>query len=175
MFAFLPSGPPTLGFVKAYNENGLKEAGIKFYATGDLTQESDLPALGDGALGLQTTFHYAVSHDSPENKAFVEAAKKAIGNPAELSFPAVGAFDGMHVIYKMIEATGGEQDAAEGGRCRQGPVLGQPARPGLDRPREPSHHAEHLSARSRQGRGRHLLQQGDQDLREAGRSRAGGG
>lgn len=111
VFAFLPSGPTTLGFVKAFNENGLKDGGIKFFAPGDLTQESDLPALGDAALGLQTTFHYAVSHDSPENKAFVEAAAKAIGNPAELSFPAVGAYDGLHVIYKMIEATGGEQDA----------------------------------------------------------------
>lgn len=111
VFAFLPSGPTTLGFVKAYNENGLKAAGIKFFAPGDLTQESDLPALGDAALGIQTTFHYAVSHDSPENKAFVEAASKAIGNTAELSFPSVGAFDGMNVIYKMIEATGGEQDA----------------------------------------------------------------
>jgi len=113
VFAFLPSGPTTLGFVKAYNENGLKAAGIKFFAPGDLTQESDLPALGDAALGIQTTFHYAVSHDSPENKAFVEAAAKAIGSKAELSFPAVGAFDGMNVIYKMIEATGGKQDAAK--------------------------------------------------------------
>jgi branched-chain amino acid transport system substrate-binding protein len=111
VFAFLPSGPTTLGFVKAYNENGLKASGIKFFAPGDLTQESDLPALGDAALGIQTTFHYAVSHDSPENKAFVDAASKAIGNQAELSFPSVGAFDGMNVIYKMIEATGGEQDA----------------------------------------------------------------
>ncbi|ASW09020.1 MULTISPECIES: ABC transporter substrate-binding protein [unclassified Rhizobium] len=111
VFAFLPSGPTTLGFVKAYNENGLKSAGIKLFAPGDLTQESDLPALGDAALGMQTTFHYAISHDSPENKAFVAAADKAIGNPAELTFPAVGAFDGMHVIYKMIEATGGKQDA----------------------------------------------------------------
>ncbi|WP_320203944.1 ABC transporter substrate-binding protein [Agrobacterium rosae] len=111
VFAFLPSGPTTLGFVKAYNDNGLKAAGVKFFGPGDLTQESDLPALGDAALGIQTTFHYAVSHDSPENKAFVEAATKAIGNKAELSFPAVGAFDGMHVIYKMIEATGGKQDA----------------------------------------------------------------
>ncbi|MEY9832967.1 branched-chain amino acid transport system substrate-binding protein [Sinorhizobium fredii] len=111
LFAFLPSGPTTLGFVKAFNENGLKDAGIKFFAPGDLTQESDLPALGEAALGIQTTFHYAVSHDSPENKAFVEAAGKAIGNPAELSFPSVGAYDGMHVIYKMIAATGGEQDA----------------------------------------------------------------
>ncbi|KQY79026.1 amino acid-binding protein [Ensifer sp. Root142] len=111
VFAFLPSGPTTLGFVKAYNENGLKSGGIKFFAPGDLTQESDLPALGEAALGIQTTFHYAVSHDSPENKTFVEAAAKAIGNPAELSFPSVGAYDGMHVIYKMIEATGGEQEA----------------------------------------------------------------
>lgn len=113
VFAFLPSGPTTLGFVKSFNENGLKDAGVKFFAPGDLTQESDLPALGEAALGLKTTFHYAVSHDSPENKTFVEAASKAIGNPAELSFPAVGAYDGMHVIYKMIEATGGEQDAAK--------------------------------------------------------------
>ena len=113
VFAFLPSGPTTLGFVKAFNQNGLKDAGIKLFAPGDLTQESDLPALGDAALGMQTTFHYSVSHDSPENKAFVEAAQKAIGNPAELSFPAVGAFDGMYVISKMIEATGGEQDAAK--------------------------------------------------------------
>lgn len=111
VFAFLPSGPTTLGFVKAYNENGLKKAGVQLFAPGDLTQESDLPALGDAALGILTTFHYAVSHDSPENKAFVEAAGKAIGNPAELTFPAVGAYDGMHAIYKMIEATGGKQDA----------------------------------------------------------------
>jgi branched-chain amino acid transport system substrate-binding protein len=113
LFAFLPSGPPTLGFVRAYNENGLKDAKITLLATGDLTQEADLPALGDSAVGLLTTYHYAVSHDSPENKAFVEAARKAIGNPAELSFPSVGAYDGMHVIYKMVEATGGNQDAAK--------------------------------------------------------------
>jgi branched-chain amino acid transport system substrate-binding protein len=111
VFAFLPSGPTTLGFVKAYNENGLKGANIQLFAPGDLTQEADLPALGDAALGMLTTFHYAVSHNSPENKAFVEAASKALGNPAELTFPAVGAYDGMHVIYKMIEATGGKQDA----------------------------------------------------------------
>jgi branched-chain amino acid transport system substrate-binding protein len=113
LFAFLPSGPPTLAFVKAYNDTGLKAAGIRFFATGDLTQEPDLPALGEQADGLMTTFHYAVSHDSPENKAFVAAAGMAIGNPAELSFPAVGAYDGMYVISKMIEATGGKQDAAK--------------------------------------------------------------
>ncbi|MGV3576865.1 MAG: ABC transporter substrate-binding protein [Devosia sp.] len=111
VFAFLPAGPATLGFMQAYVENGLKDAGVTLVAPGDLTQESDLPVLGPNALGVLTTFHYAVSHDSPENAAFVEAASKAIGNPSELSFPSVGAFDGMYVISKMIEATGGEQDA----------------------------------------------------------------
>ncbi|MBZ9655511.1 ABC transporter substrate-binding protein [Phyllobacterium lublinensis] len=111
VFAFLPSGPTTLGFVKAYNENGLKQAGIQFLAPGDLTQESDLPAIGDAGVGILTTFHYSIAHDSPENKAFVAAAQKAIGNPAELSFPSVSAYDGMFVITKMIEATGGKQDA----------------------------------------------------------------
>jgi branched-chain amino acid transport system substrate-binding protein len=112
VFAFLPAGPQTLGFMRSYSENGLKDAGVALLAPGDLTQEPDLPALGDNALGVLTTFHYAISHDSPENKAFVEAAGKAIGNPADLSFPAVGAYDGMYVISKMIEATNGEQDAA---------------------------------------------------------------
>jgi branched-chain amino acid transport system substrate-binding protein len=112
-FAFLPAGPPTLGFVRAYNENGLKAAGVTLLATGDLTQEPDLPVLGEAALGLLTTFHYSVAHDSPENAAFIAAATAALGgNEAELSFPAVGAFDGMHVIYAMIAATGGRQDAA---------------------------------------------------------------
>lgn len=112
VFAFLPSGPPTLSFVKAFNETGLKEKGVQLLAPGDLTQESDLPALGDAALGILTTFHYALSHKSPENEKFVAAASKAIGAPEELTFPAVGAYDGMRVIAKMIEATGGKQDAA---------------------------------------------------------------
>ena len=109
--------------------------------TGDLTQESDLPALGDAALGILTTFHYAVSHDSPENKAFVAAAQKAIGDAAELTFPAVGAFDGMHVIYKMIEATGGKQDAQKAVDAVKGLAWVSPRGPVIDRSGNPSHHA----------------------------------
>ncbi len=57
---FLPSGPTTLGFVKAFNENGLKDGGIN--SSRRATSPGVRPAaLGDAALGLQTTFHYAVS------------------------------------------------------------------------------------------------------------------
>jgi len=113
IFTFLPSGPATLAFLRAYAENGLRAQGVQLLATGDVTQEPDLGALGDNAVGVLTTYHYAVSHDSPENKAFVEAASAAIGDPTQLTFPAVGAFDGMYVITKMIEATGGQQDAVK--------------------------------------------------------------
>jgi branched-chain amino acid transport system substrate-binding protein len=129
VFAFLPAGPTTLGFVKAYNENGLRERNIQFLAPGDLTQESDLSALGDAALGIQTTFHYSVAHKSDENAKFVAAATKALGSADELSFPAVGAYDGMRVIARMIEATGGKQDAAKAVEAVKGMAWESPRGP----------------------------------------------
>ena len=113
VFAFLPSGPPTLAFVKAFIDNGLKGAGIKLITTGDLTLEPDLPALGDAALGIISTYPYATSHDTPENKAFLAELKK-IGLPEnEVVMTAVGAYDGTRLIYRMIEATDGKQDPAK--------------------------------------------------------------
>lgn len=111
VYTFLPGGPPNLGFVKAYNENGLAKAGIQFLGTAE-TDEFDLQKFGDSALGLTTAFHYSGAHDSPQNKAFVAALKKQ--NPAAVAnYASVGAWDGMHVIHKMIEATGGQKDGAK--------------------------------------------------------------
>ena len=113
VFAFLPSGPPTLGFVKAFIDNGLKGAGVKLLTTGDVTPESDLPTIGDGGLGIQSTYHYAVSHKSAENERFLQTLKKVGAAENEITMTAVGAYDGVHVIYKMIEATDGKRDPAK--------------------------------------------------------------
>ena len=113
VFAFLPSGPPTLAFFKAFLGNGLKDAGITLYSTGDLVQEPDLAAYGDAAIGTLTTYNYQVSHASPENKAFVAQANKTMTSSDDLFTAAVAAFDGAHVIYKMVEATGGQKDPAK--------------------------------------------------------------
>ena len=138
--------------MKAFNDAGLRQAGIRFFSTGDLTQESDLPALGEAASGMLTGFHYAVSHDSAVNRAFVEAAGKALGDASQLSFPAVGAYDGMRVIAKMIEATAGKQDAAKAVAAVKGMAWESPRGPvKIDRRNAP-YHADDLSARSRQGR-----------------------
>ena len=108
VYVFLPGGPPNLGFVKAYTENGLKQAGIQFIGTAE-TDEFDLQKFGDAALGLWTAFHYSAAHDSPANKAFVAALAKQ-NKDVVANYASVGAWDGMYVIHKMIEATGGKRD-----------------------------------------------------------------
>ena len=108
VYVFLPGGPPNLGFVKAYQENGLRQAGIEFLGTAE-TDEFDLQKFGDSALGLQTAFHYSGARDSPANKAFVAALAKQ-NKEAVPNYASVGAWDGMYVIHKMIEATGGKRD-----------------------------------------------------------------
>ena len=51
-------------------------------------------------------------HDSPVNKKFVTALKQRDPN-AVANYASVGAWDGMYVIHKMIEATGGQKDGAK--------------------------------------------------------------
>jgi branched-chain amino acid transport system substrate-binding protein len=127
VYTFLPGGPPNLGFVKAYNENGLAKAGIQFLGTAE-TDEFDLQKFGDAALGLTTAFHYSAAHDSPANKAFVEALKKRDPN-AIANYASVGAWDGMHVIHKMIEATGGKRDGLAALRTARGLAWESPRGP----------------------------------------------
>jgi branched-chain amino acid transport system substrate-binding protein len=110
IFTFLPAGPPTLGFVKAYIDNGLKAAGVKLMSTGDVVTEPDLPNIGDSGIGILSTYHYAVSHDSPENKAFLAQIVKDGGKLDEVTMTSVAAYDGARLIYKMIESTNGQRD-----------------------------------------------------------------
>ncbi len=110
VFAFLPSGPPTLAFVKAFIDNGLKAANVKLITTGDVTAENDLPAIGDAALGIISTYHYAVSHDSAANRDFLAAMKGVGAKDGEIVMASVAAYDGARMIYRMIEATDGKQE-----------------------------------------------------------------
>lgn len=111
-FVFFPSGAPTLGFMRAYIGNGLKEGGVDLISTGDLLPEPDLPALGDTAIGLRSTYHYSVAHPSSENEAFLEALEAVGGARDRITMSAVAAYDGARLIYEMIDATDAEQDAA---------------------------------------------------------------
>jgi branched-chain amino acid transport system substrate-binding protein len=108
VFVFLAGGPPNLGFVKAYSENGLRAAGIEFFGTVE-TDEYILQQFGDQAIGLTTANFYSESHDSVANKNFISAVRK-LDKSAVVNFASVGSWDGMYVIQKMIEATSGKKD-----------------------------------------------------------------
>ncbi len=110
IFTFLPAGPPAYGFFKSYIDNGLKAGGVKLMSTGDVVTEIDLPNIGDAGIGVLSTYHYSVSHASPENVKFLDQIRKSGGNLDEVTMASVAAYDGARLIYKMVEATNGQRD-----------------------------------------------------------------
>jgi branched-chain amino acid transport system substrate-binding protein len=105
LFVFVPSGIGAQ-FMKQFVERGLDKSGIRLIGPGDVTDDDLLNNMGDVALGAITSHHYSAAHDSPENKAFVEAFKTA-NNGMRPNFMAVGGYDGMHLIYEGLKKTNG--------------------------------------------------------------------
>ena len=106
LMAFVPSGVGAQ-FMKQFVERGLDKSGIRLLAEGSVTDDDLLNGVGDPALGAVTAHHYSAAHDSPENKAFVEAFRKANGG-LRPNFMAVGGYDGMHLIYEGLKKTNGQ-------------------------------------------------------------------
>jgi branched-chain amino acid transport system substrate-binding protein len=110
IFLFLPAGEQGIAFMKGYEERGLKQAGIKLIATGDITDDGVLEAMGEPTLGLITSFHYSAAHDSPENKAFIKAYAEANATKLRPNFMAAAGYDGMALIYEALKKTNGSTD-----------------------------------------------------------------
>lgn len=108
VFVFVPAGEQSIPFMKGYRERGLAAAGIKVIATGDLTDDHVLPAMGDNTLGVITTFHYSAAHKSPENDAFLKSFASANPQGGRPNFMAVAAYDGMNAIYQVSNKLGGK-------------------------------------------------------------------
>ncbi|MGS1118356.1 ABC transporter substrate-binding protein [Castellaniella sp. UC4442_H9] len=108
LFMLIPTGSSLVAAVKEIRNLGLAEKhGIRVLGTGDSTGEGQLPAMGDSAVGLITAFHYSEAHDSPENHAYVQAYSKAFPEDRP-DFMSVGGYDGMTLIYKVLEKTAGD-------------------------------------------------------------------
>jgi branched-chain amino acid transport system substrate-binding protein len=110
IFLFLPAGEQGIAFMKGYEERGLKQAGIKLIATGDITDDGVLEAMGEPTLGLITSFHYSAWHQSPENAAFKKAYAEVNGDKLRPNFMAAAGYDGMAAIYEALKKTGGSTD-----------------------------------------------------------------
>jgi ABC-type branched-subunit amino acid transport system substrate-binding protein len=154
VFVFVPAGEQGVAFMKGYRERGLAEAGIKVIATGDLTDDHVLPAMGDATLGVITSFHYSAAHNSPENKAFLKNFADTNPGGGRPNFMAAAAYDGMGSDLR------GRQQAERQDRWRQGDGGAegnedqQPARPDHDRPADARCGADRLHPQGGKGQWR---------------------
>jgi branched-chain amino acid transport system substrate-binding protein len=108
LFVFVPAGPQSTQMIKAFNDLGLKQAGIKLITTQDLVVDSELPNMGDAPLGVVDSGTYTISADRPANKAFLDAWKKAYGDSPIPDFVAADSWDGMAMIFDAIKKTAGK-------------------------------------------------------------------
>lgn len=129
MFVFLPGGEQGIAMLKSYRERGLDAAGIKVIAVGNLTDDNTLPAMGDAALGVVTSFHYSLAHKSPENEAFVKAFAEANPGAGRADYLAVGGYDGMAAIYEVARKLKGNIDGEKAMAVLKGMKLSSPRGP----------------------------------------------
>ena len=109
IFVMIPGGAQPGAFGKALAERGIDPKKTKIMGQMEIADENALKAMGDTAIGIITSGNYDYNHKSKMNEAFVKAYNADFHrNP---DFFAVGAWDGMHLIYAALKKTGGKTDA----------------------------------------------------------------
>ncbi len=85
------AGTDAVRFDQQYAEFGLKKK-LPLFGHNVITDDPYLASIGDAALGLITTGHYAYTLDTPRNRAFVKAYTAKYGEPpsrySELGYSA---------------------------------------------------------------------------------------
>ena len=88
-----------------------------------------IEAMGDAPLGVITTQHYSVAHDSPENKIFLKAYAEVAGTKQRANFMAVGAWDGMAAMYEVARRLNGKIDGDKAMEILKGMKINSPRGP----------------------------------------------
>jgi branched-chain amino acid transport system substrate-binding protein len=112
-FIFVPAQTQATAMMRAINDLGLREAGIKIAAPQDLLPDEELPNMGDAPLGLITSGTYSAAGKRSANEAFLAAWKRAYGEKSIPDFFSVDGWDGMAMIFDLVEATKGKFTADE--------------------------------------------------------------
>jgi len=127
IYVFVPGGSQPGAFGKALAERGLDPQKMKVMGQMEITDENALKSMGDIAIGILTTGNYDWNHKSKTNEAFVKAYNAEYHrNP---DFFAVGAWDGMHLIYAALKKTNGNADAQALTKAAEGMAWESPRGP----------------------------------------------
>lgn len=129
LYVFVPAGKWATGVMKTYGALGMREAGIQLIGPGDVTQDSELPNMGDVPMGLITIHHYSAAAERPENQKFVKAWKEAYGADSTPDFFGVQGWDGMAAIYAMVAKLGGKLDGPKAMAALKGWQFNSPRGP----------------------------------------------
>ncbi len=103
---FITPGAPAVGFIKALAARGLTKK-ILIIGQGE-AEDNDLHLYDDSVIGFHSIIYLSAALDNPENNALKAVLHQKFGPGAEPSAFTIGAYDGLHIMYKMIESQAGK-------------------------------------------------------------------
>jgi branched-chain amino acid transport system substrate-binding protein len=110
VFVFVPLGPASQQFMKAWADAGMAKSGVKLLGDGSVTDETAIDSLGDAAIGMITTYPYSEAHPTKANADFVNAFRAMNGTSLRPDLFAAFTWDLMTGMYRVIAAQGGKVD-----------------------------------------------------------------
>jgi branched-chain amino acid transport system substrate-binding protein len=125
LYMFQPGGSPSIAFVKAYVERGLKQAGIRLLGGGEFA-ELYLPNFSDDVIGVNSVNHYTETNTLPENIEMRSQLRKMFGDKGVTDIASVGAWDAMQLIYLALGQVGASGDGLKYIDAMKGKVLKSP-------------------------------------------------
>jgi branched-chain amino acid transport system substrate-binding protein len=103
---FLPPGAASVGFNKALAARGLTQK-VTIIGQGE-AEDSDLPQFDDSIIGFKSIIYIDANATNAENVAFAGWLTKNVGPNARPNSFSIGAYDAMHLAYKMIADQAGK-------------------------------------------------------------------
>ena len=107
------------GFIGAWDAAGMRAAGYRLVGPGPLADAQVIAATKEAAVGITTAFPWSTELDTAENKAFVDAFKKAYkddvtGQPLAPDGYAIEMWDAMQLLEAALKATKGDTKNTDG-------------------------------------------------------------
>ncbi len=105
IYIWIPGGAQPAAIGKALAERGIDASKVKILGQDALAGEAAVKAMGEAAIGIITSGEYDYNLNLPLNHDFVKAYHAEFNrNP---DFFSIGGYDGMHLIYAVLEKTKG--------------------------------------------------------------------
>jgi branched-chain amino acid transport system substrate-binding protein len=125
LYMFQPGGSPSIAFVKAYSERGLKQAGIRLLGGGEFA-EIFLPNFSDDVIGVNSVNHYTETNTNPENVQMREQLRKMFGDKGFTDIASVGSWDAINLIYTALREVGADAEGLKMIDAMKGKTLKSP-------------------------------------------------